>query len=209
MIFYDCNTAPSPRRARMFIAEKGIEIETRNIDLSKGEQLGPDYLAVNPRATVPALVTQGGQVLGENIAIAAYLEALFPEPPLMGEGAEEKGSVMMWNAMSEFQGGWAVAEALRNAHPAMKDRALPGPESYRQIPELAERGHARLNVFFDLLEQRLQESPYLASGRFTLADITAFVFCDFARVVRRAIPEENGATRDWFARISERDSARR
>ena len=208
MIFYDCNTAPSPRRARMFIAEKGIEIETRNIDLGKAEQLSPEFLAVNPRATVPTLVTQGGQVLGENIAIAAYLEEVFPDPPLMGEGAEEKASVMLWNAMSETQGGWAIAEALRNAHPAMKGRALPGPENYEQIPELAERGHARVGVFFDLLEQRLQESPYLASGRFTFADITAFVFCDFARVVKRSLPEGHTAARDWFARIQERPSAK-
>ena len=208
MIFYDCSTAPSPRRARMFIAEKGIEIETRNIDMSKAEQLSAAFLAVNPRATVPTFVTKDGQVLGENIAIATYLEEVFPDPPLMGSGAEEKASVMMWNAMSEFHGGLAIADALRNAHPAMKGRALPGPENYEQIPELAERGHARVGVFFDLLEQRLQESPYLASGRFTFADITAFVFCDFARVIKRKLPEEYTAARDWFARIQERPSAK-
>ncbi|PSL22339.1 glutathione S-transferase family protein [Shimia abyssi] len=207
MKFYDCNTAPSPRRARMFIAEKGIEIETQNVDLSKGEQLKPAFLAVNPRATVPTLVTDGGQVLIENIAIAAYLDEMFPENPLMGEGAEEKASVLMWNALSESH-GQSVAEALRNAHPAMKGRVLPGPENYKQIPELAERGHARVGVFFELLDQRLQESPYLASGRFSFADITAFVLCDFARVIRRKIPDECEAARDWFEKVGERPSAK-
>ncbi|MEP2530812.1 glutathione S-transferase [Shimia sp.] len=208
MIFYDCSTAPSPRRARMFIAEKGIEIETRNIDLSKAEQLSPAFLAINPRATVPTFITKGGQVLGENIAIATYLEEVFPDPPLMGEGAEEKASVQMWNAIGETQGGAAIAEALRNTHPAMKGRAIPGPDNYEQIPELGVRGLARVAVFFALLEKRLQESPYLASGRMTFADITAFVFCDFARVVRKKLPEDHPAARDWFARMQERPSAK-
>ncbi|WP_435139264.1 glutathione S-transferase family protein [Pseudopelagicola sp. nBUS_19] len=207
MIFYDCSTAPNPRRTRMFIAEKGIEIETRNIDLGKNQQFSPEFLLVNPRAMLPALVITGDRVLSENIAIATYLEEIYPDPPLLGQDAEEKASIMMWNAMAEFQGGVAVAEAFRNSHPLMKDRALPGPENYAQIPELAERGHARIGVFFDLLEERLQKSVYLGSDRFSIADITAYVFCDFGRVVRRRLPEENTAARDWFDRISQRESA--
>jgi glutathione S-transferase len=85
MIFYDCSTAPNPRRARMFIAEKGLEVDTREISIAKGEQLSPAFRAVNPRATVPALVTDEGPTLTENLGIAAYLEAKYPEPPLMGD----------------------------------------------------------------------------------------------------------------------------
>ena len=80
VIFYDCPTAPSPRRARMFIAEKNLDIETRQVDLGKGEQLSPEFLAINPLATVPVLVTDTGVALSENIAIATYLEAAYPEP---------------------------------------------------------------------------------------------------------------------------------
>lgn len=207
MIFYDCSTAPNPRRARMFIAEKGLTIETRDISIARGEQLSAEFLRVNPRGTIPVLVTDDGTVLGENLGIAAYLEAKFPEPPLMGTTPEEKGAVMMWNAIVEHQGGLPIAEVLRNSNPHMKGRALPGPVDFEQIPELAERGRHRVGLFFDLLEERLQDSPYLATDRFTLADIAGFVFVDFARVIRARIPEANTATQAWFDAIKARPSA--
>lgn len=207
MLFYDCSTAPSPRRARMFIAEKGLEIETRNISIADGEQLRPEFLGVNPRATVPVLVTDDGTTLTENLGIAAYLDAAFPEPPLMGRTPEEKGLVLMWNAIAETQGGLPIAEALRNGNPRMKGRAVTGTANYDQIPELARRGLARAGAFFDLLEDRLGQSAFVATDHLTLADITAYVFVDFARVIKMRIPEENAATKAWFAAIKSRPSA--
>ena len=207
MLFYDCSTAPNPRRARMFIAEKGLQIETRDISIAKSEQLAPAFVAINPRATIPVLVTDSGAVLTENLGIAAYLEAAFPEPPLMGQTPDEKGAVMMWNAIIEQQGGWPIAEVLRNTNPHMKDRAIPGQTNFEQIPALAERGMARVDLFFDLLETRLKESRFLALDQFTLADISCFVFVDFARVIRRRIPEGNAATLAWFEAVKSRPSA--
>ncbi|WP_171176861.1 glutathione S-transferase family protein [Ruegeria sp. HKCCD8929] len=207
MLFYDCSTAPNPRRARMFIAEKGLEIETRNISIADGEQLQDAFKAVNPRATIPVLVTDEGTVLTENLGIAAYLEAQFPEPPLMGRTPDERGLVMMWNAIAEQQGGLPIGEALRNTSPFFKDRAVPGPVNYEQLPALAERGKDRAKRFFDLLEERLQDSPFVACDRFTLADITSFVFVDFARVIRMRIPEGNTATQAWYDAIQSRPSA--
>ena len=207
MIFYDCSTAPSPRRARLFIAEKGLSIETREISIAAGEQLGPDFLRVNPRATVPVLVTDAGTVLTENIAIAAYLEEMFPDPPLMGTTPEDRALVLMWNAIVEQQGGNPIAEALRNSNPRMKGRAITGPVDFDQIPELAERAQTRIGLFFDLMEDRLRQSRYLACDSFTLPDITAFVMIEFARVVRRRIPEENTATRTWYDAVRARPSA--
>ena len=207
MIFYDCATAPSPRRARMFIVEKGIEVETRQIDLRAREHVEPAFLSINPRGTVPVLVTDTGTVLTENLGIAAYLEAAFPEKPLIGRTADETGLIWMWTALCEQQGGLPVGEALRNSSPAMKDRALPGPVPYAQIPELAERGRARLARFFDLLEERLSDREWLATDDFTLADLTCYVFVDFARIVKMGIPEGNRATQAWFDRIAARPSA--
>lgn len=207
MIFYDCSTAPNPRRARMFIAEKGVPIETREISIARGEQLSDDFRAVNPRATLPVLITQAGKRLTENVAIALYLEEMFPDPPLLGEGPEERAQVLNWNAVAEQQGAVPVAEAFRNANPHMRGRALPGPHDFDQIPQLAERGMARIGLFLEMLERRLQESPYLALDRFSLADISAFVFIEFARVVRVSIPESNAATLDWHARVKARPSA--
>ncbi|NOD36713.1 MULTISPECIES: glutathione S-transferase family protein [unclassified Ruegeria] len=208
MIFYDCSTAPNPRRARMFIAEKGLEIETREVSIAEGAQLSDKFRAVNPRATVPVLVTDDGTVLTENMGIAAYLEARFPEPPLMGRTPDEKGLVLMWNAIAEQQGGLPIAETLRNSHPAFRDRAIPGPSNYAQIPELAQRGKDRVIQFFDLLEARLTESAFIAGDDFTLADISTFVFVDFARVIKTRIPEGNTATIAWFESIQSRPSAK-
>ena len=207
MLFYDCSTAPNPRRARMFIAEKGLKIETRDISILKGEQLSPEFLAINPRATIPVLVTDGGAVLTENLGIAAFLEAAYPAPPLMGQTPDEKGAVLMWNAIVEQQGGWPIAEVLRNTNPHMKDRAIPGQVNFEQIPALAARGAARVDLFFDLLESRLKQSKFLALDNFTLADITCFVFVDFARVIRRRIPEANAASLAWFNAVKSRPSA--
>ncbi|WP_170403857.1 glutathione S-transferase family protein [Ruegeria arenilitoris] len=207
MLFYDCSTAPNPRRARMFIAEKGLQVETRDISIANGEQLSDAFKAVNPNGTLPVLVTDEGTMLAENLGIAAYLEARFPEPPLMGRTPDEMGLVLMWNSIIEQQGGQPIAEILRNTHPAFTDRAIPGPENHAQIPELAQRGAARVGHFFDLLERRLAESPYLTGPEFTLADITAFVFVDFARVIKQRIPEGNSATLAWFEKICARPSA--
>ncbi len=207
MIFYDCSTAPNPRRARMFIAEKGLKIETREVSIAKNEQLDDAFLAVNPRATIPVLVTDEGAVLTENLGIAAYLEARFPEPPLLGREPDEKGQVLMWNAIVEQQGGMPIAEVLRNAHPAFKDRAIPGPTNHPQISELAERGRTRLTDFFTLLEARLQASRFVAGDMFSLADISTFVFVDFARVIKTRVPEGNSATLAWFQSIQSRPSA--
>ncbi len=192
----------------MFIAEKGIEVESREISIAEGAQLSAEFRAVNPRATVPVLVTDDGTVLTENMGIAAYLEARFPEPPLMGRTPDEKGLVLMWNAIVEQQGGAPIADALRNSHPAFRDRAIPGPSNYTQIPELAQRGKDRVARFFDLLEARLTESPFVAGGIFTLADISTFVFVDFARVIKMRIPECNAATIAWFENIQSRPSAK-
>lgn len=207
MIFFDCSTAPNPRRARMVLAEKGIQVETREISIAKGEQLLPEFKAINPQGMVPALRLDDGTLLTENLGIAAYLEALVPEPPLLGRDAREKGLVMMWNAIVEQQGGLPIAEALRNAHPAFVNRAVPGPVDCAQIPELAERGRLRALAFLDLLEDRFAEVPYLAGEQFSFADITAFVFVDFARVIKLRVPEAHQATRDWQARIAARPSA--
>ncbi len=207
MIFYDCSTAPNPRRARMFLAEKGLAPESHDISIAKGEQLDPAFLEVNPRATIPVLVTDAGSVLTENLGIAAYLEAHTPEPALMGRSADEKGLVLMWNSIVEQQGGMPIAEALRNTHPAFENRAIPGPDNYAQLPQLAERGLARTQRFFDLLEERLSESPYLAGEDFTLADISAFVFVEFARVIKQRIPKDNVASLTWYKAIKSRPSA--
>lgn len=206
MTLYDCATAPSPRRARIFLAEKGVAYDTVPVDLRTGEQLGEAYRLLNPQCTVPALRTEGGLVLTDNAAIAAYLEAQFPDPPLLGSTPEEKAEIASWNWRMEFEGLLAVAEALRNSAPAMANRALPGAVNYPQIPALAERGLARVDQFFDLLNARLAGRSFVATDRFSVADITAVVAVDFARIVKRKPGEHHPELQRWRAAMAERPS---
>ncbi|WP_127115705.1 glutathione S-transferase family protein [Shimia sediminis] len=208
MIFYDCSTAPSPRRARMFLAEKGIEVDLREVSILEGEQLKPEFLSVNPDATVPVLVTDDGEILTENLGIAAYLEALKPEPALIGTTPIESGEIMSWNAKAEQQCGMAMAEALRNGNPFMKNRAIPGPNNFDQIPELAERGLRRLGLFFDKLDKHLEGRDFVATNQFTMADITCFVFVDCCRVVKVRVTDGHPNLKRWYNSIGARDSAK-
>jgi glutathione S-transferase len=203
---YDCPTAPSPRRARILLAEKGIPHETVNIDLRTGEQLGEAYRGINPQCTVPALRADEGAMLTDNAAITAYLEAFKPDPPLTGITALEKAEVASWNWRAEFEGLMAVADALRNGSPALANRALPGPRDYPQIPELAQRGLARVQDFFATLEARLQDREFLATGRFSVADITAAVAVDFARAVKARPGEQHPNLLRWRAALAKRPS---
>ncbi len=206
LTLYDCSTAPSPRRARILLAEKGLRHETVQIDLRAGEQFGAAYRAINPECTVPALRTEEGALLTDNAAIAAYLEARFPDPPLAGSTPLEKAEVASWYWRAEFGGLLAVAEALRNSSPAMANRALPGPVDYPQIPELAERGRARVRQFFAALDARLSDREFLAGDGFSIADITAVVAVDFARIVKIRPDDTHPNLQRWHAAIALRPS---
>ncbi|MEO7401811.1 MAG: glutathione S-transferase [Polaromonas sp.] len=204
--FYDCATAPSPRRARILLAEKGVAHETVQVDLRNSEQLGEAYRKINPQCTVPALQLEDGTVLTDNAAITAWLEARYPEPPLLGTTPKEKAEIASWNWRVEFEGLMAVAEALRNSAPAMANRALPGQLNYPQIPELAQRGLVRLQQFLVMLNEHLAGRNFIAADRFSVADITAVVALDFARVVKVRPGEQHPHLQRWRAAMAERPS---
>jgi glutathione S-transferase len=201
---YDCATAPSPRRARLLLAEKGIAHATVEIDLRSGEQLSDAYRKINPHCTVPALRTDEGLLLTDNAAITAYLEARYPEPPLLGSTPAEKAEIASWHWRIEFEGLQAIAEALRNGSPAMANRALPGPQNYAQIPELAERGVARVRQFFAALNDHLAGRDFIAADRFSIADIAAVVAIDFARVVKVKPGDQHPQLQRWRLAMAQR-----
>jgi glutathione S-transferase len=203
-IFYDCTPAPSPRRARIVLAEKGIAHEVRIVDLSKKEQLTPEFRAINPACTVPALVLDDGAVLTDNAGIAAWAEAVQPDPPLLGTTPLEKAQVASWNSRIEGECFMAIAEVLRNTAKGMVGRALPGPHDFDQIPELAARGRARLPHFLDRFEAHMQGREWAAIDSFSLADITAGVALDFAGWVKVDVNEGRPAIAAWRARLAQR-----
>ncbi len=207
MLFYDCSTAPSPRLVRIFIAEKGIEVPTRQVDLRGGEHLSPAFRAINPHCTVPVLELDDGTRLTSTQGCWRYLEETFPDPPLLGTTPVEKAVIAdrVWRIEAD---GWqAVGEALRNAAPGLTDRALTGPDDYAQIPALAERGRVRAARFLARLDDLLADSPYVAGERFSAADILALVVVDFARWIKLALPEDAVHARRWYDRVSARPGA--
>jgi glutathione S-transferase len=191
----------------MVIAEKRIELETIEIDLRAGAHFSPEYQAINPKCTVPALVNDNGDIFTDNASIVRYLEAVYPDPPMLGGDPVEQARVAEWVARVEFDGLFSVMEALRNSSKAMVDRALPGPHPVKQIPELAVRGMERGKRFFSVLNERLEETPWLAGDAYSFADISAFVFVEFAGWVKMTPEEDVPALDKWLDACRTRPSA--
>ncbi|HWW35977.1 MAG TPA: glutathione S-transferase [Xanthobacteraceae bacterium] len=208
MKFYDCTTAPSPRRVRIFLAEKGISVPTVQVDLRNNEQLTPAFRKINPDATVPSLELDDGTRINDAVGICVYFEAIHPQPPLMGETAEEKALVASWQREAERNGFYAVMEVFRNSAPGLKGRALPGPHDYEQIPALAERGRLRVQHFQEQMDARLGQSEFIAGPHYSIADITALITIDFAVRAKMPIPENYEHLRRWYAQVSARPSAK-
>ena len=208
MKFYDCATAPSPRRVRIFLAEKGITLDTVQVDLRNGEQFSPAYRAINPDCTVPALALDDGTVIGDAIAICQYLEEVHPEPPLIGKTPQERAVVTALNRQIERDGLSAAMDALRNTAKGLKGRALPGPHDYEQIPELAARGRARIENFLRDMDARLAGRAFVAGERYTIADISTLVLIDFVGWIKMTIPQECANLRRWYEGVAARPSAK-
>lgn len=189
------------------MAEKGIEIETVQVDLGSGEQFADAFREINPDCVVPALQLDDGSCLSEVLAICHYLEAKHPDPALLGTTDEERARILMWNSKVEQQGLWAVADAFRNAAKGLKDRAATGPVPYPQIPELAERGRDRVEHFFHRMDEQLADNQYIAGDRFSIADISALVVVDFAAWIKLSVPEDATNLRRWHGLVSSRPSA--
>lgn len=207
MKLYDCVTAPSPRRVRIFAAEKALELDVVPVDLGSGEQFGAAFQALNPDCVVPVLQLDDGSCLSEVIAICQYLEEVQPEPTLFGKTAVERATAVMWNAKVEQQGLWAVADAYRNFARGLKGHALPGPDKYEQIPELVERSRDRVLSFMRKLDAQLAAQEFLVGDHFTIADITALVMVDFAARVKISVAEDAVNLQRWYASVSTRPSA--
>ena len=202
MKLYTYDPAPNPRRLALFMQHKGIEIESQQIDMMSAEQLGDDYLAINPEATVPALVLDDGSVLTEVVGICTYLEELYPEKPLLGSSALEKAQVISWDHKLFLGLMMSIASMLRNRSDAFRDRALPGALDVPQIPELVNRGQLQLQDLLPKLDAHLANSTWVAGDNITFADIDLLVSVDFMAWVKQSIPEDCVNLKSWYERAS-------
>jgi glutathione S-transferase len=197
---HDQPRAPNPMRVAVFLAEKGIEIERVTVDLMAGEHKRDAYLARAGAAQVPALELSDGTALTETQAICRYLEALHPEPNLMGRDPLEAALIEMWQRRVEFGLFAAVAQTFRHTNPRMA--ALED-----QCPDWGEVNRARIDGHLRALDARLSGRDWIAADRPTVADITAIVAVNFRRIIRHEMPEGLAALEAWRDRMLERPSA--
>lgn len=209
MKLYDWSIAPNPKRVRMYLAEKGIEIEREEAAEPGKPVLKPEYLDKFPHRRVPLLELDDGTTIGEAMAICRYFETLHPEPPLMGTDALDKAIVDMWERISEAEGMFAAAEVFRNSKRSFAGRALPGyAEPIEQIPELVERGKLRMAQYLNKIDGQLRGRDYIAGDRFTVADITAYCAIEFAKFCELDIPDNCVDVARWFDAVAARPSAK-
>lgn len=207
MKLYENSQAPNARRVRMFLAEKGIEVETVQVDIINGENLRAEFLSKNPRGLLPALELDDGTYIDETMAICRYFEELKAENLLFGHDAKSKALIESRNRQIEFDGLLPLADILRNSAPNFANRAIAGRENVQAISELIPRGKASFLEFLKRLEQLLEQSEYIAGDDFSVADITALCVIDFASWVKIDIPATHCNTINWYNKVNTRTSA--
>ncbi len=201
MKLYNDRNAPNPRRVRIFIAEKGLQIPTIDIDVMKEEHRTEAFTAINPLQKVPVLQLDDGTAIAETVAICRYLEETHPDPVLMGKGTIDRAKVEMWQRHVEFHLLYPVAHCLRHLHPRL---------AVLEKPQVAEWGEANRDKALDAvrwLDRELATRAFIAGDDFTIADITALCAVDFARFARIDIPEEVTQFKRWYTDVSSRASA--
>jgi glutathione S-transferase len=201
MKLYDGGKAPNPRRVRIFMAEKGIEVPLVPVDMGAMEHKGEALAERNPLQRLPVLELDDGTILTETVAICRYFEELHPMPPLFGTGPLERAMVEMWQRRIEFHLFMPVAQAFRHIHPAMKDWEVP------QIPEWGEANKPKALEFLGMLDRELGGREFAAGDAFSIADITGLISIDFMKPARIAVPDELTHVRRWHAALKARPSA--
>jgi glutathione S-transferase len=197
---YEFAMAPNPRRVRMFIAEKGINIPSEQVDLLSGRNRTPEFLAKNPSGGLPVLELDDGTYLAESVAICRYLEALHPEPRLMGSDTRDQAVVEMWTRRMELELFGPTSRSFQNTHPMFKERL-------KQFPDYGEAQRQTVNARLQRMDRELN-APFVAGERFTIADITAFVAIDFgAAMINLAIDPSLRRLKAWFDAVAARPSA--
>jgi len=192
--------APNPRRVRIFLAEKEIDIPFEQIEIMKGDHKTPDFTAKNPFQRVPILELESGTIISESVAICRYFEELEPDPPLMGKDPLDKARVEMWNRRMELNLLFLVAQVFRHTHPAMTDFEVP------QISEWGEANRPKVLETLIFLDQELESRAFIAGKRFSIADITAKVAIDFLKPPKIERPEKLKHLARWYDEVSSRPS---
>lgn len=201
MILYDDKMAPNPRRVRMFLAEKGIDVPTVQVSILEKQHRTPEHLKRHPLGLLPVLELDDGRMLAESVAICRYFEELHPEPPLFGVDAYDKANVERWNRHMEIEVLFSIAQTFRNTHPFWQGR-IP------QVPEWGEVTRKQALARLAWLNEELADREFIAGDRFSIADITGFVAVDFGRIADIRIAPDQTSLKRWRDAVAARPSAK-
>lgn len=199
MKLYTFPVAPNPTKVRVYLAEKGLEIETALVNLPKGEQKSPGFLALNPLGKLPVLELDDGSVLTESLAIIEYLEELHPEPPLIGRDPLERARVRELERLCDLGVLLNVGRAVH---------ATKSPLGWPPRPQVAEQSLAHLDDNLAVLDARIGAGPFVAGERVTIADCTLWAALGFAEFGGVAIDPRFAHVAAWRERFAERLSTR-
>ncbi len=202
MKFYN-SIGPNPRVVRMFAAEKGMPLETVEVDLMGGENRRDEYKSRNPSGTTPALELDDGRCIAEIVAICEYLEEKQPEPYLIGRTPEERAETRMWARRIDL----GIVEPMTNGFRAAEGRRLFENRIKLVSPEAAQELKAIARIKLMWLDGQMQGREFVCGDRFTLADVLLFAFLDFGGQVGQPVPAEAGWVQSWFDRVKARPSA--
>jgi len=194
--------APNPRRVRIFLAEKGIEVACEDVDLMQGALKTPEFTAVNPFQRVPVLVLEDGTAIAETMAICRYFEELRPEPRLFGSGPVAVATVEMWSRRMDLGLLLSVAQAFRHLHPAMAKLEVP------QVAAWGEANKPRALEILKIMDDQLARRRFLAGEDYSVADITGLVAIDFMKPARIERPQGFKNLARWYEEVASRPSAK-
>lgn len=201
MLLYDGGRAPNPRRVRIFLAEKGLEVPLKPVDMTAMGHRSDEITALNPFQRLPVLELDDGTILTESVAICRYFEELQPEPPLMGVDAVDRAVVEMWNRRMELHLLLHVAQAFRHTHPAMREWEVP------QVAEFGEANRPKALKVMEFLDGELADREFIAGDRYTIADITAMMGMDMLKPARIDRPDHLTNLMRWYQAVASRPSA--
>ena len=201
MILHDLSAGMHPRRVRIFMAEKGLTIERREVDAAGGANATPEFLRLNPLGTLPVLELDDGSAITESLAICRYLEALNPDPPLMGGTPREAAHIEMWTLRIDNELSRPIAQAFLHSSSFYRERI-------EQVPQIATWSRDRALKAMAWLDHELAGRTHIAGGGYSLADIVAQCACVLGKATGVRIPAEMPHLSRWFAQVTGRPTAR-
>lgn len=193
--------APNPRRVRIFLAEKDMQVAFEELDLMQSALKSNDFCKLNPMQRVPVLVLDDGTVIAETIAICRYFDVLHPQPALFGSSAVEIATIEMWQRRIELGLFFHIAQVFRHLHPKM---------SHLEVPQVAAWGEAnkpKVDEALTILDTQLATNSFVAGPAYSVADITALVAIDFMKPAKLQLADHYSNIRRWHKEVSERPSA--